>query len=68
MKLVLYPEVEAARLAQIKAAAAPMRVANCASETEAIAEIADAKGFFGKTHPCDARGGPRVELGAVADR
>ncbi len=51
MKLVLYPEVEAARLAQIKAAAASMRVANCASATEAIAEIADADGFFGKLTP-----------------
>lgn len=51
MKLVLYPEVEAARLAQINAAAAPMRVANCASETEAIAEIKDADGFFGKLTP-----------------
>ena len=60
MKLVLYPEVEAARLAQIKAAAAPMRVANCASETEAIAEIADAEGFFGKLTPAMLEAAPEL--------
>jgi len=51
MKLVLYPEVEAARLARIVAAAAPMRVVNCASERQALAAIADADGFFGKLTP-----------------
>ena len=60
MKLVLYPEVEAARLAQITAAAAPMRVANCASETEAIAEIADAEGFFGKLTPAMLEAAPEL--------
>ena len=51
MKLVLYPEVEPPRLAKITAAAAPMRVANCSSDAEAIAEIAYADGFFGKLTP-----------------
>ena len=51
MKLVLHPEVEAARLARLAAASAPMRVVNCASEAEAVAEIADADGFFGKLTP-----------------
>ncbi len=51
MKLVLYPEVEAPRLAKIEAAAAPMRVANCGSEAEAIAEVAAADAFFGKLTP-----------------
>lgn len=51
MKLVLYPEVEAPRLAKIAAAAAPLQVANCGSEAEAVAEVADADAFFGKLTP-----------------
>ncbi len=51
MKLVLYPEVDAERLAKIKAAAAPMRVSNCASESEAVKEVGDADAFFGKLTP-----------------
>ena len=51
MKLVLFPEVEAARLEKIKAVAEDMLVANCSSESDAVSEIADADAFFGKLTP-----------------
>ena len=51
MKLVAYPEVEPDRLERIKSACAPMRVANCGSESDAVREIADADAFFGKLTP-----------------
>ena len=51
MKLVLYPEVEAARLEKIEAAAEGMRVANCSSGSDAVREIAEADAFFGKLTP-----------------
>lgn len=51
MKLVLYPEVESPRLEKIVAAAEPLRVVNCATEPEAVREIADADAFFGKMTP-----------------
>ena len=51
MKLVLYPEVESPRLERVKEACGQMEVANCASETDAVNEIADADCFFGKLTP-----------------
>ena len=51
MKLVLYPEVEAHRLERISAAAGEMRLASCATESDAIREVADADCFFGKLTP-----------------
>ena len=36
---------------RIEDACAPMRVANCATETDAVREIADADAFFGKLTP-----------------
>ncbi len=51
MKLAIYPDVEDDRLARIAAASAPMRVANCSTESAAVGEIADADAFFGKLTP-----------------
>ncbi len=51
MKLVLFPDVGAARLEKIEAAAEGMLVANCSSESDAVREIADAEAFFGKLTP-----------------
>ena len=51
MKLVLYPDVGAERLAKIEAAAQGMAVANCPAESDAVREIADADAFFGKLTP-----------------
>jgi phosphoglycerate dehydrogenase-like enzyme len=51
MKLVIYPPVEAARLARIHEAAAGMDVANALGEAEARQAIADADAFFGKITP-----------------
>lgn len=51
MKLLLHPAVEAARFEKIVEAAGPMKVVNAASEAEALREIADADGFFGKMTP-----------------
>lgn len=51
MKLVLYPEVESPRFEKIVAAAAPMQVVNCSTESEAVHEIAHAEAFFGRMTP-----------------
>jgi len=51
MKLVLYPAVEAERLAKIAAAAGAMAVVNATSESEAEREIVDADALFGKLTP-----------------
>lgn len=51
MKLVIYPPVEAARLAQIRSAAGGMVVVNAGDEPEAEQAIADADAFFGKITP-----------------
>jgi phosphoglycerate dehydrogenase-like enzyme len=51
MKLVIFPAVEAARLACIHQAAGPMRVVNARDAEEARAEIVDADAFFGKITP-----------------
>ena len=51
MKLVIYPDVDAERLAAVKKSADGMRVVNCADEEQAAAEIADAEAFFGKMTP-----------------
>jgi len=48
MKLVIYPAVDAARLAHIREAAGAMQVVNAADETAALAAIVDADAFFGK--------------------
>lgn len=51
MKLVTYPGVEPDRLERIEGACAPMAVANCGTEADAVREIADADAFFGKLTP-----------------
>ena len=51
MKLVLFPPVEPAREARLRAAAGPMRVVNAATEADALAHMPDADGFFGKITP-----------------
>ena len=51
MKLLIHPPVETGRLEKIVAAAGPMTVVNAASEAEALREIPDADGFFGKMTP-----------------
>ena len=51
MKLVIHPPVEAERLGKITQAAGEMAVANAQSPEEALTEIADAEGFFGKMTP-----------------
>ena len=51
MKLVTYPEVEPDRLEKVESACAPMKVANCSSEADAVREISDADAFFGKLTP-----------------
>lgn len=51
MRLVLYPHVEAERLARIRQAASPMAVENCASEEEALQAMGNADAFFGKLTP-----------------
>jgi phosphoglycerate dehydrogenase-like enzyme len=51
MKLVIHPPIDAARLDAIRDAATPMRVVNAPHAAEALAEIRDADGFFGKITP-----------------
>lgn len=51
MKLLLYPTVDAERLARITEAAGVMRVVNAADDETARREIVDADGFFGKITP-----------------
>jgi phosphoglycerate dehydrogenase-like enzyme len=48
MKLVIYPAVDDQRLGKLVAAAGTMRVVNCGSEEEMLAQITDADAFFGK--------------------
>lgn len=51
MKMVLYPGVEPARLAEIEKAAGTMQVVNTATVEEAATAISDADAFFGKITP-----------------
>jgi phosphoglycerate dehydrogenase-like enzyme len=51
MKLLLFPEVEPARLALIRKAAGEMQVANAPEVETALREIKDAVAFFGKITP-----------------
>ena len=51
MLIVLHPAVEPERLAKIRAAAAPAKAVNAASEQEALAAMGEADGFFGKITP-----------------
>jgi phosphoglycerate dehydrogenase-like enzyme len=51
MKLVVYPAVSDARLAKIRAAAAPMTVVQARDEAEAVAAIGDADALFGYLTP-----------------
>jgi phosphoglycerate dehydrogenase-like enzyme len=51
MQLVIHPPVEAARLARIVEAAAPMTVVNASTEAEALAAMPEADAFFGKITP-----------------
>src|SRR2546422_6929047 len=48
MKLLIHPAVEPQRLEKIVAAGGGMAVVNTADPAEALREIADADGFFGK--------------------
>lgn len=51
MKLLIYPAIDAARLARVREAAGTMDVVNAFDEAEAAREIADADAFFGKITP-----------------
>ncbi len=51
MKLVVFPPVDAVRLARIRDAGAPLEVVNSPNEHEAAREIAEADAFFGKITP-----------------
>jgi phosphoglycerate dehydrogenase-like enzyme len=51
MKLVIHPPVEPERFDKIVEAAGGMEVVNVADPEAAVAEIADADGFFGKITP-----------------
>lgn len=51
MKLLIYPPVEDHRLAAIEAAAGDVQVVNAASEEQALTEIVESEGFFGKITP-----------------
>lgn len=51
MKMLLYPEVETARLAEIEKAAGEMTVINTSTVEEAVAAVRDADAFFGKITP-----------------
>lgn len=51
MKLLIYPPVEDHRLAAIQAAAGDVQVVNATSDEQALAEIVEAEGFFGKITP-----------------
>jgi phosphoglycerate dehydrogenase-like enzyme len=50
-KLVCFPPLEEARLQPLREAAGLVHVVNAASVEEALAEIADADGFYGKITP-----------------
>lgn len=50
-KLVIYPAIDAERLAKIKAAGGALSVVNCDSLDEARREMPAATGFFGKLTP-----------------
>ena len=50
-KLLLYPSVDPLRMQRIREVAVEHRVVNAQDEVEALAEIADADGFFGKLTP-----------------
>src|SRR5438105_3600623 len=60
MKLVIYPPVDEARLAQITAAAAPMQVAHARDEAEAVQLIADADALFGYLTPPLLQAAPKL--------
>jgi phosphoglycerate dehydrogenase-like enzyme len=60
MKLLIYPAVSEWRLEKIAAAAAPMQVVQAHSETQAVAEIADADALFGYLTPPMLRAAPRL--------
>src|SRR5690606_21845211 len=51
MKLLIYPAIDADRLEHVCDAAGGMRVVNASSLDEALTEIADADGFFGRLTP-----------------
>jgi phosphoglycerate dehydrogenase-like enzyme len=51
MKLVIHPAIDESRLEKVRHAAGEMAVVNCATRQQAIAEIRDADGFFGKMTP-----------------
>ncbi|MBC8288949.1 MAG: D-2-hydroxyacid dehydrogenase [Planctomycetes bacterium] len=51
MKLLIFPPVEDHRLKAIETAAGDVEVVNATSDEQALAEIVDAEGFFGKMSP-----------------
>jgi phosphoglycerate dehydrogenase-like enzyme len=51
MKLVIYPELDSARLTAVQQAAGAMPVVSCPTEETAAQELATATAFFGKLTP-----------------
>lgn len=51
MKLVIYPTMDAPRLAKVQAAAGALQIVNADTEKQAIEEMATADAFFGKITP-----------------
>lgn len=51
MKLVIYPELDSARLTAVQQAAGDMPVVSCPTEETAAQELATATAFFGKLTP-----------------
>lgn len=51
MKLVIYPPIDAERLAQVQQAAGAMQVINATNLEEVLQQVADAEAFFGKLTP-----------------
>ncbi|MBL8851912.1 MAG: D-2-hydroxyacid dehydrogenase [Planctomycetaceae bacterium] len=50
-KLLVFPAIDAERLQALRAAAPELQIVNAAGELDALQEIADASGFFGKISP-----------------
>ncbi|MBX3442367.1 MAG: D-2-hydroxyacid dehydrogenase [Planctomyces sp.] len=60
-KLVIHPPLDDFRWEQVQAAAGPAQVVNAHSQDEALREIRDAQGFFGKLTPDLLAAAPQLE-------
>jgi phosphoglycerate dehydrogenase-like enzyme len=60
MKLIVYPAVEAERLARLVEATGPMTVVNAGDEAEVLRNMPDADAFFGKITPTLLAAAPRL--------